>query len=173
MRLINGIDRHYCCHCFRRMARYRPGGTVRFGAVFHRLPSMGSHRQRLSRTPEPGLQAAALHKTVRRRRLPILCERAKPLEATERASSGRRDDSRRIHRNAGCSAEPATSYEGSRRGVGVMVKDSSRYAATGATGVLKATRATAVSRTHSSAACYACHNAFRKDHDFTFLKYKE
>ncbi len=68
--------------------------------------------------------------------------------------------------------QPATSYEGSRRGVGVMVKDSSRYAATGDWG-FESYKGDSRQPDHSSAACYACHNAFRKDHDFTFLKYKE
>jgi hypothetical protein len=68
--------------------------------------------------------------------------------------------------------QPATSYEGARRGVGVMVKDSSRYAATGGWG-FESYKGDSRQPDHASKTCFACHNAFRKDHDFTFLKYKE
>jgi hypothetical protein len=68
--------------------------------------------------------------------------------------------------------EPGASYEGSRRGVGVMVKDSTRYAATGGWG-FESFKGDSRQPDHASATCYACHNAFRKDHDLTFLKYKE
>jgi Cytochrome P460 len=68
--------------------------------------------------------------------------------------------------------QPATSYEGARRGVGVMVKDSSKYAPTGGWG-FESFKGDSRQPDHSSASCYGCHNAFRKEHDLTFLSYKE
>jgi hypothetical protein len=68
--------------------------------------------------------------------------------------------------------QAATSYEGPRRGVGVMVKDSTRYAATGGWG-FESYKGDSRQPDHASAQCYACHNALRKDHDLSFLKYKE
>jgi hypothetical protein len=67
----------------------------------------------------------------------------------------------------------STSYDGGpRRGVGVMVKDSSRYAATGGWG-FESFKGDNREPGHASAQCYACHNSLRKDHDLTFLSYKE
>lgn len=65
-----------------------------------------------------------------------------------------------------------TSYEGVRRGVGVMVKDSVQYAATGGWG-FEGYKGDSMQPDHASAQCYACHNALRKDNDLTFLRYKE
>lgn len=67
----------------------------------------------------------------------------------------------------------STSYDGGpRRGVGVMVKDGSRYAATGGWG-FESFQGDSRQPAHASAQCYACHNSLRKDHDLTFLSYKE
>lgn len=69
--------------------------------------------------------------------------------------------------------QPSTSYDGgARRGVGVMVKDSSRYAATGGWG-FESFKGDSREAAHASGQCYACHNSLRKDHDLTFLSYKE
>jgi hypothetical protein len=67
------------------------------------------------------------------------------------------------------------SYESTRRGVGMMVKDSQRFAATGGWGyeTFKGDSHTEGRATPKEAkACYTCHIP-RKDHDYTFITYHE
>lgn len=68
--------------------------------------------------------------------------------------------------------QPETGYEGPRRGVGVMVKDSVKFAKTGGWG-FESFKGDSRQPDHSAATCYGCHNALRKDHDLSFLSYKE
>ncbi len=64
--------------------------------------------------------------------------------------------------------------EGPRRGVGVMVKDSQRYAATGGWGFASFDGDSQVDQNTEAQkkACFECHVP-RKDHDYVFTQYHE
>jgi hypothetical protein len=64
--------------------------------------------------------------------------------------------------------------EGPRRGVGVMVKDTQRYSATGGWGFASFAGDSQMETTTSEErkACFQCHVP-RKDHDFVFTEYRE
>jgi hypothetical protein len=65
--------------------------------------------------------------------------------------------------------------EGPRRGIGVMVKDSQRYSATGGWGFEAfepPNEAVGTLSAEEKKACFTCHVA-RKDHDFVFTEFHE
>jgi hypothetical protein len=64
--------------------------------------------------------------------------------------------------------------EGSRRGVGVMVKDSKRYSATGGWGFAKYARDSQTDATTAQERkdCFQCHVP-KKDRDYVFTEYRE
>jgi len=68
----------------------------------------------------------------------------------------------------------ASGKEGPRRGVGVMVKDSAKFAATGGWGYGSFERDTKVDRmtTEQRTACYTCHVS-KKARDYVFTEYRE
>lgn len=64
--------------------------------------------------------------------------------------------------------------EATRRGVGVMVKDSQRYASTGGWGYGSFDRDSRMEKlnTQEKQTCFQCHVS-RKDNDYVFTKYRE
>ncbi len=71
-------------------------------------------------------------------------------------------------------SESGGAREGPRRGVGVMAKDSQRYASTGGWGYASFDPGSQEDRTPETLrkACFQCHTA-RKDKDFVFSQYRQ
>ena len=71
-------------------------------------------------------------------------------------------------------ADSGGAQEGPRRGVGVMVKDSVRYSATGGWGYagFAGDSKHDASTPDERKACYTCHAA-KKDRDYVFTEYRE
>ena len=69
--------------------------------------------------------------------------------------------------------DSGNAMEGPRRGVGVMVKDSQRYASTGGWGYASFAGGNPVDENTEAEkkACYNCHVP-RKDHDYVFTQYQ-
>jgi len=72
------------------------------------------------------------------------------------------------------SKDNGSGSEGPRRGVGVMVKDSQRYSATGGWGYgsFKGDSQVEELSGQEKKACFQCHVS-RKDHDYVFTEYRE